>query len=30
MKFDLGDGKTKDYFIKLIDDAVSKVLAGNE
>lgn len=30
MKFDLGDGKTKDSFIKRIDDAVAKVLAGNE
>ncbi|MGI5985972.1 MAG: V-type ATP synthase subunit A, partial [Oscillospiraceae bacterium] len=30
MKFDLGEGQTKDYFIKLIDDSISKVLEGNE
>ena len=30
MKFDLGEGKTKDYFIKLVDDAIAKVIARNE
>lgn len=30
MKFDLGEGKTREDFIKLVDDAVAKVLAGNE
>ncbi|MEA4894048.1 MAG: V-type ATP synthase subunit A [Oscillospiraceae bacterium] len=30
MKFDLGEGQTREYFIKLVDDAVSKVLARNE
>ncbi len=30
MKFDLGEGQTKEYFTKLVDDAVSKVLARNE
>ena len=30
MKFDLGEGKTKDYFIGRIDEAMGKVRAGNE
>ena len=30
MKFELGEGQTKAYFIGLVDDAVSKVLATNE
>ena len=30
MKFDLGDGKPKDYFIGRIDEAMAKVRAGNE
>ena len=30
MKFDLGEGQTKDYFIKLVDDSISKVIARNE
>lgn len=30
MKFDLGEGKTKEHFIELVDEAVSAVLAGNE
>ncbi len=30
MKFDLGEGKTKEYFMNLVDDSVSKVLEGNE
>ncbi|MFB0920892.1 MAG: V-type ATP synthase subunit A [Oscillospiraceae bacterium] len=30
MKFDLGEGQTKEYFTKIVDDAVSKVLARNE
>jgi len=30
MKFDLGDGQTKEYFIKLVDDSIAKVQAGNE
>lgn len=30
MKFDLGEGQTKEYFIKMIDDSIAKVLAGNE
>ncbi|MGI5978538.1 MAG: V-type ATP synthase subunit A [Oscillospiraceae bacterium] len=30
MKFDLGDGMTKDEFIGRIDEAVAKVRAGNE
>jgi len=30
MKFDLGEGKTKDYFTKLVDDAIGKVIARNE
>jgi len=30
MKFDLGDGQPKEYFIKLVDDAVAAVLAKNE
>ncbi len=30
MKFDLGEGQTKDYFIKLVDDAIGKVIARNE
>ena len=30
MKFDLGDGQTKQHFITLIDEAIAQVLAGNE
>ncbi len=30
MKFDLGEGQTKEYFIKLVDDSIAKVQAGNE
>lgn len=30
LKFDLGEGQTKEYFIKLIDDSIAKVLEGNE
>ncbi len=30
MKFEMGEGKTGAEFIKMIDDAVSAVLAGNE
>ena len=30
MKFDMGDGKTKEEFMMLVDDAISAVLAGNE
>ena len=30
MKFDLGEGQTKDYFIKLVDDSIGKVIARNE
>ncbi|MEG1165808.1 MAG: V-type ATP synthase subunit A, partial [Oscillospiraceae bacterium] len=30
MKFELGEGKTKDYFMELVDTAVSKVLQENE
>ena len=30
MKFDLGEGKTKEYFLNLVDDAVGKVFEGNE
>ena len=30
MKFDLGEGQTKEYFIKLVDDAIAKVTARNE
>ena len=30
MKFDMGEGKTKEEFLKLVDDSVSSVLAGNE
>lgn len=30
LKFDLGEGQTKEHFIKLIDDSIATVLAGNE
>lgn len=30
MKFDLGEGQPKEYFIKLVDDAVAVVLSKNE
>jgi V/A-type H+-transporting ATPase subunit A len=30
MKFELGDGKPKEYFIKLIDDSIATVLSENE
>lgn len=30
MKFDLGEGQTKEHFIKLVDDAIAKVNARNE
>ncbi len=30
MKFDMGEGKTQEEFMKLVDDAVSSVLTGNE
>ncbi len=30
MKFDMGEGRSKDHFLKLIDDAVAKVLETNE
>ena len=30
MKFDLGEGQTKEYFIRLVDDAIAKVNARNE
>ena len=30
MKFDMGEGKTKDDFIKKIGDAVGGVLSANE
>ena len=30
MKFDLGEGQTKEHFTELVDDAVSKVIARNE
>lgn len=30
MKFDMGEGKTKEEFMKLVDDAIAVVLAGNE
>ncbi|MEG1730322.1 MAG: V-type ATP synthase subunit A [Oscillospiraceae bacterium] len=29
MKFDLGEGKTEEHFLQLIDDAISSVLAKN-
>jgi len=30
MKFDLGEGQTKEYFIKLVDDSINKVITSNE
>ena len=30
MKFDLGEGQTKDNFIKLVDESINKVITSNE
>ena len=30
MKFDLGEGQTKDNFIKLVDESINKVIKSNE